>query len=100
MLIYTNFIMQWTTQHKLMLFHQVIRTCVHVSSTLICYTCCTIDPSLYIAGIRIIDDDILEGEESFTLSISFPTGFENVSATVFIEDNEGKFDGGGRGRGE
>ncbi len=41
--------------------------------------------------IIIMDDDIFEGEESFTLAIRNLTGFENVRTTVFIQDNEGEF---------
>lgn len=40
--------------------------------------------------IMITDDNVFEGEESFTLAIRNLTGFENVTTTVFIQDNEGE----------
>ena len=40
--------------------------------------------------IMITDDNVFEGEEYFTLAIRNLTGFENVTTTVFIQDNEGE----------
>ena len=51
-----------------------------------------VDLSVYTATITLNDDDAFEGEESFMLSIGNLTGFENVSITIFIQDNEGEFD--------
>ena len=51
---------------------------------------CIVDPSVYTAMIMITDDNVFEGEEYFTLAICNLTGFENVTTTVFIQDNEGE----------
>ena len=44
---------------------------------------------MYTVSLTIIDDDIYEGEEYFTLSVVDPPGMENYTKTVSIQDNEG-----------
>ena len=48
------------------------------------------DPMVYNFFIMIIDDDIYEDEEYFTLSIIDPPGLENVTTVITIIDNERK----------
>ena len=46
------------------------------------------------ANITFVDDDIIEGDHSFTVSISDPGGAETVDptvATVTIDDNDGTY---------
>ena len=44
--------------------------------------------------VMIIDDDVLEGDHSFIISLSSadPVVFGNAQATVVILDNDGKSD--------
>ena len=44
----------------------------------------------YNLSVSIIDDDIYEGQEYFTISVAEPSGFEYVNVTIVIRDNEGK----------
>lgn len=48
------------------------------------------DPNVYSYSVAIIDDDVYEGEEYFMISVVNPSGFEDVTASVIIQDNEGE----------
>ena len=44
---------------------------------------------VYRFSVAIIDDDIYEGEEYFMISVVDPSGFENITTSVVIQDNDG-----------
>ena len=50
--------------------------------------CTSSDPTVYTFTLTIIDDDLYEGEEYFTLSVIDPQGMEDYTTAITIEDND------------